>query len=104
MTIHDHNHFPLGPVRFHHSTRLADLLELENAEWLRLVSARGDIIGERGCPGREFLDDDGTHGALRNPKPGIMQVTISIRLSKTLHAFVHTPRVGMLGRNVPTGQ
>ena len=47
---------------------------------------------------------DGTHGALRNPKPGIMQVTISIRLSKTLHAFVHTPRVGMLGRNVPTGR
>src|SRR5262245_22550518 len=46
MTVHDHNHFPLGLVRLHHSMRLADLLELENARWLRLVPAGGDIIGD----------------------------------------------------------
>src|SRR5262249_41376117 len=44
--IHDHHHFALGLVRLHHSMRLTDLLELENARWLRLVSAGCDIIGD----------------------------------------------------------
>src|SRR5262249_43678848 len=78
--IHDHHHFALGLVRLHHSMRLTDLVEFENAGWLRLVPPGGDIIGaalQRNVGGRkaggskEETAEEGQIAATRHLQEGV---------------------------------